>query len=275
MKRGCVLALISFVVFYAEAQTDMTVIWDKEGRMVVIPQRKTYELDIPAYSFHSYTPASSLNRDLQLQEFVPDYQPAVDERPMNMQILSEAYRPFFNVFTPMLRRVSPFALDFREVSFVPIDDHLSLLTIGEQATWPLLGGMTVISSSLVWRNDRWTLTGGGFGGRYYTPVNFSPGFMGGVNAQVRYEASSRLAFRAWGQYALYSGNPNDPFLHTNPTMNHTGMGGAMEFMFTDNLGAGMGVSYEFNPMRGRLEPRYQFYPIIRSSKKGGVKIKLW
>jgi hypothetical protein len=58
-------------------------------------------------------------------------------------------------------------------------------------------------------------------------------------------------------------------------MNHTGMGGAMEFMFTENIGAGMGVSYEYNPMRRRLEPQYLLYPIFRTSKKGGMNIKLW
>jgi hypothetical protein len=46
-------------------------------------------------------------------------------------------------------------------------------------------------------------------------------------------------------------------------MNQTGAGGAVEFMFTKNLGIGTGVSYEYNPMKRKLEPRYIFYPVIK------------
>jgi hypothetical protein len=102
--------------------------------------------------------------------------------------------------------------------------------------------------------------------------------MGGVNAQLRYDASSRLAFRLWGQYATYGdshGAGADPFLMTNPYMNHTGAGGAMEFMFTPTVGAGMSVSYEYNPFKGKLEPQYHFYPVVRPFKKSSVNIKLW
>ncbi|MDR1937602.1 MAG: hypothetical protein LBQ73_03760, partial [Tannerellaceae bacterium] len=249
MKRGSLLLLFLFAAFCVEAQPEMTLILNKEGKMMMIPKRKTYELNIPPYSYKSYTPASSPMRiGMDLQEFTPYHSTILDERPMDMQVLSEAYRPFFNVYTPMLRRVSPLALDFREASVVSLGDDLSLLTIGEQATWPLLGGTTAINSNVVWRYDRWTLSGGGFAGRYYTPANLSPGFMGGVNTQARYEASSRLSFRAWAQYAAYSDSKSaNPYLMTNPYMNHTGMGGAMEFMFTENIGAGMGVSYEYNP----------------------------
>ena len=59
---------------------------------------------------------------------------------MDMQVLSAAYRPFFNPFTPMLRRVSPMALDFQEASFTPISETTGLLTVGEQFTWPGVGG---------------------------------------------------------------------------------------------------------------------------------------
>ncbi|MDR1562863.1 MAG: hypothetical protein LBS54_07270, partial [Dysgonamonadaceae bacterium] len=237
------LLLFVFAVVEAVGQPEMTFTLNKEGKIIVMPRRKTYELTVPAYSYASYTPASTMLTDMKLREFVPETPPgAPDELPMNMQVLSDAYRPFFNVYMPMLRRVSPFASDFSELSVVPLNDHLAFLTGGVQATWPGLGGMTRVSSALVWSQGRWTLSGGGFAGRFYTPFNLSPEFMGGANLQLRYEAGERLAFRAWGQYAAYSGDKaQTPFLLMNPSMNQTGAGGAVEFMFTKNLGIGTGV----------------------------------
>lgn len=275
MKRVCLFLLFVFVTFKVAAQAEMTFMLNKEGKVIVIPKRKTYELQIPAYSYKSYTPASTLLTDMKLREFTPETPPgAPDELPMNMQTLSDAYRPFFNVYMPMLRRVSPFALDFSETTVVSLGDNWALLTSGVQATWPALGGMTGINPSLVWKQGRWTLSGGGFAGRFYTPLNLSPGFMGGANVQMRYQASKRLALRAWGQYAAYSGKEDDqtPFLLMNPSMNHTGAGGGVEFMFTPNLGLGAGVKYEYNPMTRKLSPQYIFSPLIKSKV---FQIQLW
>lgn len=275
MKTVCLLFVLAFTAFEAAAQAGMTLILNKEGKIIAIPGRKTYELRIPAYSYGSYTPASRMATEMKLREFTPEAPPETpDELPMNMQTLSEAYRPFFNVYTPMLRRVAPFALDFSETSVVPLAGNWALLTSGVQATWPALGGMTGVSPSLVWSQGRWTLAGGGFAGRFYTPFHLSPGFMGGANAQLRYQASERLAFRAWAEYAAFSGKEEvqTPFLLMNPEMHRTGAGGAVEFMFTKSLGMGAGVNYDYNPMRKRLEPRYIFYPVV---KAGDFHIRLW
>jgi hypothetical protein len=97
--------------------------------------------------------------------------------------------------------------------------------------------------------------------------------MGGAQVQAGYEASSRLAFRAWGGYAAYSGNQaQTPFLLMNPAMNQTAAGGALEFMFTKSLGLGTGINYEYNPIKRKLEPRYIFYPVIKSKD---IQIKFW
>ncbi|MCD8268247.1 MAG: hypothetical protein LUD46_07120 [Parabacteroides sp.] len=72
-----------------------------------------------------------------------------DERPMDMQVLSEAYRPFFNVYAPMIRRVSPMAFDFREDVITPISNNAAVITTGSQYSWPELGGLTCISSSVI------------------------------------------------------------------------------------------------------------------------------
>lgn len=274
MKKFLLLLLSACATLEAAGQPEMTLALNKEGRIIIIPRRKTYELHIPAYSYTSYTPASTMLTDMKLREFVPESPlSSADELPMNMQTLSEAYRPFFNVYTPMLRRVSPFALDFSESSVVSLGDNWALLTTGTQSTWPALGGMTSISPNLVWSQGPWTLMGGGFAGTFYTPVNLSPGLMGGAQMELRYDASRRLAFRAWGQYAAYSGKQaQTPFLLMNPYMNKTATGGAVEFMFTKSLGVGTGINYEYNPMKRRLEPRYIFYPIIKSKD---IQIKLW
>ena len=127
MKTVCLLFVLAFTAFEAAAQAGMTLILNKEGKIIAIPRRKTYELRIPAYSYGSYTPASRMATEMKLREFTPEAPPETpDELPMNMQTLSEAYRPFFNVYTPMLRRVAPFALDFSETSVVPLAGNWAL-----------------------------------------------------------------------------------------------------------------------------------------------------
>ena len=156
------------------------------------------------------------------------------------------------------------AFDFRETSVVPLNQNLAFMIVGEQATWPGLGGLTTISPNMVWQNGKLMVMGGGFAGRFATPFNHSPGYVGGVNAMVRYDANDWLAFKAWGQYAYYGDDKDNPHMMLNPFLNHTGVGGAVEVKFNENFGVGMGVNYEYNHLRRKIEPQYLFYPVIKT-----------
>jgi hypothetical protein len=275
MKRIRLLLLFLSLMPGLQAQQDVSFTIDKEGKIIMVPKFKTYTLNIPELSYQTYTPASTTGIDKLLQEFIPETKPtALDERPMDMHILSSAYRPFFDVFTPMYRRMSPFALDFKEASIVPINEKLMLLTIGQQETWPLLGGQTDINSMLVWSNNRLTILGGASAGRFYTPYNASPEYSLGANLQLRYEMNDRMAVRTWGQYTHFSGKERlNPYVMSNPAFyNSTGVGGALEFMFNENFGVGGGVEYNFNYIKGRMEARPVFYPVFKTGK---VSIGVW
>lgn len=266
MKRGYLLSmwLLSVICIHVEAQSDLTFTMDKEGKVLIIPREKHYELNLPKFSYKSYTPASTRLIESKLQEFMPGQPRQADERPMDMQVASAAYRPYFNVFTPMLRQVSPMALDFNETSVIPLNDHFSFVVNGRQYTWPGAGGLTEITPQLMWQNERWMWSVGGFAGKFYTPFNPSPALMGGVHAQARYAVTEWMAVRAWGQYAAYGDEEKNPHMLLNPFYNHTSVGGALEFKFTENAGVGFGVNYEYNPIRRKMEPQYLFYPIFRS-----------
>lgn len=269
MKRGyfILIALLACVIS-GHAQSDMDFILNKEGKVVAVPKFKKFDFNIPKTAYKTYTPSAPSTPPLRigsnLQDFMPQTWP-IEERPMDMQVSSTAYQPFFNVYTPMLRRVSPMALDFYETSITPINKNLSFAVGGQQYTWPGAGGLTRIEPTLVWHSEQWTLMGGAFGGRYYTPFNPSPQLMGGFNAQVKYDMTDRLAFRAWGQYAFFDKTErNNPHMLLNPFYNHTNVGGSMEFMVTDKFGVGMGVNYEFNTRRRAFEPQYMVYPVFKT-----------
>lgn len=251
------------------AQSDLDFVLNKEGKMIAIPKYKTFELKIPKYTLNSYTPSSTLTIDAKLREFHPGIFSTMNERPMDMQTLSGAYLPFFNEFTPMLRRVSPMALDFNETSVTPIGETISFIVNGRQETWPGAGGLTTISPYLQWHKDKLTIAGGAFAGRYFTPFNPSPGFMGGVNALVSFEATNWLTVKTWGQYTQYGkGEKYNPHMLMNPNYNHTGVGGAFEFKVKENVGIGVGVNYEYNHMKRRMEPQYLIYPIFKAISIG-------
>ncbi len=131
----------------------------------------------------------------------------------------------------------------------------------------------MISSGMAWQSGKWTVTGSGFAGHFYTPFNLSPAYLTGANATVRYEINDRLATRVWGQYAYYfNGEKYNPHLQMNPFFNHTSVGGAMEYKFNDNFGVGMGIDYRHNPRNGKLEPQYLFYPVFNT--KSGIQIRV-
>lgn len=266
MKRGYfVIIVLMACVFYGHAQSAMDFVLNSEGKLTAIPKYKQFEFNIPEFSYKTYTPSFRTEMEKKLREFMPDFEPLMDERPMDMQVQSLAYRPFFNVFTPMIRRVSPMALDFQEFAFTPISETTGVLTTGEQFTWPGVGGLTRISSSLVWQQGRWALTGGAFAGRYFTPFNYSPDFMGGVNATVSFEVTDGLTLRGWGQYALYQrGERTNPHMLLNPYYNHTNVGGAFEVKVAEGFRVGVGVNYEYNPWNKRMDPQLLIYPAFNN-----------
>lgn len=262
--RFFILSVLWFSGLTASAQSDFVWTLNNEGKILVIPKKKEYEFHIPKQSYSSYTPASTHKMEAKLKEF--RIEPAtvhLDERPMDMQIFSAAYRPYFNVFTPMLRSVSPMALDFNESLLVSVNEKISFLSTGRKYTWPGAGGLTTLDANLVWKQGAWTVTGGIYGGHYYTPFNPSPELMGGLHTSVYFQANDWLGLKAWGSYAEY-GNKHERNSHVmlNPFYNHTAAGGAFEIKFNDNFGMGMGVNFEFNPLKRKMEPQYLVYPIF-------------
>ena len=139
MKRGISLIILLLCALCLQAQSDLTWIRTKEGRMVAVPKRAVFDLNLPKFTYKSFTPSDRQLIEAKLREFIPDLpvQSAYEqERPMDMIISSAAYQPFFNPYTPMLRRVSPMALDFHEVSIIPVSEQVAFITSGQQYTWP-------------------------------------------------------------------------------------------------------------------------------------------
>ena len=222
MKRGISLIILLLCALCLQAQSDLTWIRTKEGRMVAVPKRAVFDLNLPKFTYKSFTPSDRQLIEAKLREFIPDLpvQSAYEqERPMDMIISSAAYQPFFNPYTPMLRRVSPMALDFHEVSIIPVSEQV-------------------------------------------TPFNPSPQFMGGFNAMASYDVTDWMTVRGWGQYTFYDHNErNNPHMLMNPFYNHTNVGGAFEFKVNDSgFRVGVGVNYEYNPIRGKMERQFMFYP---------------
>lgn len=148
MKRGISLIILLLCALCLQAQSDLTWIRTKEGRMVAVPKRAVFDLNLPKFTYKSFTPSDRQLIEAKLREFIPDLpvQSAYEqERPMDMIISSAAYQPFFNPYTPMLRRVSPMALDFHEVSIIPVSEQVAFITSGQQYTWPGIGGLTRIN----------------------------------------------------------------------------------------------------------------------------------
>jgi hypothetical protein len=273
MTRILLFCLFLSGVFLAQGQSSFIYTVNDEGKIIAIPTpRVNWSLKIPELSYKSYTPSTTAGIDTKLQEFLPEMSLSLDERPENMQILSAAYRPFFNAYTPMLRRSSPMAFDYSELSVTPLAENLSFLVHGYRQTFPGAGGTTAINPLLAWRKGKWTLQGGGFAGKFYTPFNPHPELMGGLNILASYDATDWLTVKTWGQYTYYGKEKNNPHMLMNPMFNHTGVGGAMEFMIFDNVGVGVGVNYEFNHLKRKMEPRYLVYPVIKAGK---FKIGAW
>jgi hypothetical protein len=246
------------------AQTDFTFMLNKAGKLVALPQKAHIELNIPTYSYKTYTPTTTRMIDERLKAYEPSTPVKLDERPMDMQILSGAYKPFFNPYASMLKRTSPFAFDFMEVERAPINEHLTFLVTGSQTTWPGLGGVTAIHPSLSWQSGDWQIAGGGYAARYFTPFNLSPEHVVGLNLHASYQLTDWLKLNSWGQYANYLGKDagNNPHILMNPFFYHNSVGGSLEFKLNDNFGVGTGIQYNYNPMRRKMERQLLLFPIF-------------
>lgn len=261
---------------FTHAQSTLKFIVDKEGKLFAIPSETTYEIKVPEATYKSYTSVSEQNRRLQEKyaeayreytsfsrvEFIfADYSYLHEvDRPANMNVLSDAYRPFFNPYTPMLWHINPMALDYDEWYIKPVAFNTAVLVNGRQETWPALGGINIASMAVSHRAGSFTVTTGGFAGRYYTPYTPNPSYWGGVNISAKYEINDWMAMRAWGSYAFFGDNKADPFMVANPWMNRTNVGGSMEFKVSDDFEFGIGVNYQHNHFNNRMEPQFLFYP---------------
>ena len=264
MKRICVFLLfLSLGVQILHAQSDFTFMLNKEGKLIALPKRINFNFNIPEASYKSYTPSTTRVINDLLSTYEPAVNPKLDERPMDMQVLSSAYAPFYNEYTPMLRRVSPTALDFNEVEFFPLNENLTFVVAGRQETWPGLGGQTIANAAIDWHSGPWTIGGGGFAGRYFTPFNQSPEFVGGVNLHTSFQANDWLKFNAWGQYAGYDSNERkNPHMLMNPYFYHNSIGTSVQIKLNDNFGVGAGVQYDFNPMIRKWERQVLVFPVF-------------
>jgi hypothetical protein len=263
MKRLIFLLLLTYFTAAINAQREFKLVFTEKGKAIAIPDPRKPSYIIPEYSFGKITPPST-DLDYTVTTASTDYNELLSTQPFNVQVLSAAYRPYFNPFTPLLTKASPTALDFTEYSFLPLNEKLGLFTTGQKVTYPFLAGKTTLSSMLVWQHERLNIMGGGFVGTFYTAFNNSPVLMGGLKLDLHYELSEKFALRGWGSYTVYQGQERkNPLIYTLPVFNYTGFGSALEFMFNENFGVGGGIEYEFNYLKGRLEPHPVVYPIFK------------
>lgn len=275
MRRINAIVFCLFCVLTVQAQKSFDVFLDKEGKIFILPKKESYVIEVPKLSYDTYFLNTPSFGPADLNNLDKDYVPVrIQNRPMDMQVLSEAYSPFFNIYTPMLQRVSPMFFDFNEVSVTRLSENWLTAVSGWQYTWPGAGGLTMVNPAMIWQSGQWTVSGGAFAGRFYTPFNASPEFTGGFNAKVRYDVNDRVAFLGWGQYAAYSEDEaNNPHLLLNPFFNHSSIGGGMEYKVNDSFGFGFGLDYRHNPRTGKFTPQYMVYPVFKS--KSGIQIRVY
>lgn len=264
MKKICGLILLLILgVQTSLAQSDLVFMLNKEGKIIAVPKYVSFDFNIPKFSYQTYTPATTRLIDDILKAYEPFTPLTMDERPMDMQILSAAYDPFYNVYTPMLKKVSPMAFDFVETEFVPLNENLTVAVTGSQYTWPGAGGITTIAPALRWQDGPWGINGGVFAGRYYTPFNISPDYVTGGYMETSFQATDWLKVNAWGRYANYFGDERkNPHMTMNPFYYHNTVGASLEFKIKENFSMGAGLQYEFNPMRRKWERQLLIFPVF-------------
>ena len=55
MRRGLFIFMAWICVVGIQAQSDFSFILNKEGKIIVLPKNKTYELNIPKASYKTFT----------------------------------------------------------------------------------------------------------------------------------------------------------------------------------------------------------------------------
>ncbi len=111
----------------------------------------------------------------------------------------------------MLREVSPMALDFNETYMKRLNESFDLIANGVQYTWPGVGGMTIMNGGISWHSGNWSLYGGGFGGRFFSPFNPSPGITAGANVQVEYQPTDWLKLKGWDNTLITPTSTTTPY----------------------------------------------------------------
>ncbi len=271
---ACICLFTYQVSLYAEER--LCFVMDQKGKLFAIPTEQKYEWEIPKATYKSYIPLSEQSRLLQYkyiayyQRFSEDISRdahsvallnvAESDRPANMHSLSKAYQPFFNPYTAMFRRMNPMALDYDELYLHPVSENTLFIANGIQETWPALGGMNILQTSLSHQIGNATITVGGFGGRYYTPYTNSPTLWGGINILLHYQVNDWMALKAWGSYAFYGDNAADPFLMMNPLLNRTNVGGAVEIKVAEHLKLQFGMNYQYDHFNKRMNRQFLFSP---------------
>ncbi|MCC8154502.1 MAG: hypothetical protein LIP01_09975 [Tannerellaceae bacterium] len=274
MKKIITTLLCTFYLPCLFAQSWFKMILNEEGKLYIFPRYNRLAFEMPELSFKdSYTPASTIKLDMQLPDYDPEISFQKAERPMNMQTLSDAYEPFFNVYAPLYRRIYPTAFDFYEAAGYNLNDNFSFIVAGSKHTFPGSGGIQTVTASTVWSQDNWELWGGGFAGTYYTPYQITPDWMAGVTGGVNFQATEWLKLKTWGQYTFYDEKGrNNMFLFLDDHHRQTAIGGAMEFKVNENFGFGIGIQHNFNPMRNRWNQDKFIYPTFRGSNRIGISV---
>ncbi len=270
MKKVYLICLLLTVTGLSFAQLPFRVFTDQEGKAHIFPRFKSMDFTMPGISYTNlYYTQKTPDLEMTWPENSYTKPLAFADRPMDMQILSGAYRPFFNAYTPMLIRTNPFAFDFFEAYQYKINNHTAFTVTGLQSTWPGSGRIHTVSTGIAWNQDRLSLWGGGFAGRYATPFDLSPGVMGGFYAGASYQATEWLKLNAWGEYTIYDkAGKENMFLYSDLFHKKTSVGGSMEFKVSDSFGFGIGMQHNYNPIHQKWERQQLIYPVIHSKKFG-------
>ena len=262
-----VLAVMSVLGLHAQILSDFSDIKPPEEKKTFVDfPPKELSFQMPKFDYYkSYTPSGANYLNFKYEEWNLDPLKKTQlERPMDMQIMSSAYAPFFNPYTPMLRRHNPYALDFYEAERFPLTEKLSAVVSGRQETWPVSGGITTFNPSLVWNSGIVTVSGGVYAAKYFTPFNPLAENTFGLNLQTHVQATDWLGVRVWGNAAYYnSTEKNNPYVVTNPFLYQNSVGGAFEFKITEKFAIGTGLQMNFNPIRNKWERQYLVYPIFK------------
>ena len=73
MKRGISLIILLLCALCLQAQSDLTWIRTKEGRMVAVPKRAVFDLNLPKFAYKSFTPSDRQLIEAKLREFIPTF----------------------------------------------------------------------------------------------------------------------------------------------------------------------------------------------------------